>query len=265
MARTTRLSAEDNLPITEDQAFATFLRSDASTLDLSPLSMLPPAGQCNALTGDSHRDLEDLAVFPVRTGPLHGKDLDAGAALNLTGRGESRRVPRARGSLGSYWSSLGTDYLNLPRAPALFLEDTDFTIASAGGNEVDPFSRSWLGPARVEWINQDRFVMIERSKEATFIWGDAPHDALILVALVDVDESTAAGTVCFCTAREEAGRLTVPAEMLAHFPAASHGQVQNVSMLMTLRRRADTTPGIRGLDGLLLLSTFARVRPTDYQ
>jgi hypothetical protein len=36
-------------------------------------------------------------------------------------------------------------------------------------------------------------------------------------------------------------------------------------MLMTLRRRADTTPGIRGLDGLLLLSTFARVRPTDYQ
>jgi uncharacterized protein (TIGR03437 family) len=266
LTRTATLFGQDQRVVTEDQAYAMFVRIGASALDLSPLSMLPPAGQCNGLTGDFHADLESLASFPSMAGVLKGKELDAGAVITLNRAGKSRRVPRSRGSLGSYWSVLGVNNPSLPRAPALFFSDADYSISGLGGQDVEAFSRNWPGPGSIEWINRDRFTIIDRARSATFLWHSPVPDAIVIMAMLAVDDQTAAGAICFCTARGDAGRLIIPPEMLAHFPA-TRGTPANpgTSMLIAVRRRVETQPAIRGLDGMVLVSAFASVRRSSYR
>ena len=266
LTRTLNLFSGGQPSITEDQAHAIFMHVDPSAIDRSPLSMLPPAGQCNGLTGDYHTDLESLATVPGMAGMVDGKELDAGTAVTLSGPDGSRNVPRSRGSLGSHWTVLGVDNPKLPRAPGLFLSSTDFRIAVGGGPDVEPFQRNWAGPANVEWTNQDVFQTVARKRSAKFLWRGAPHDAMIVVAMLAVDEQTAAGAICYCTAHADTGSITVPVEMFAHFPDGTAPQtIQNSSMLMAIQRRIEIPSAIRGLDGLMLLSTFANVRRTKYQ
>ncbi|HUO30799.1 MAG TPA: hypothetical protein VMU80_16355 [Bryobacteraceae bacterium] len=266
LTRTATLFTDGQPVVTEDQTRAMFLRIDPAAIDVTPLSTLPPNAQCNGLTGDFHTELESLASFTALTGTLKGKELDVGPAITLTGAGSSRRVSRSHGSIGAYWSTVGMKNPSLPRAPALFLADTGFTIDGGGGADVGSFSRHWQGPADLEWINRADFRTIDRSRPATFLWRATAPDAFVVVAMISVDEQTDAGAICFCTARTQAGRLTVPPEMLAHFPATRRPQAnQSASMVLTIRRITDLAPAIRGLDGLALISTFASVRRTDYR
>ncbi len=253
--------------VTEDQAAAMFFRYDASASDLNLLSIFPPIGHCNAVSGDL-ADLEYLASLPLMlTGGVRAKELDAGNPLLLAGQQGTRRLYKSHGSAGSYWGSLGMDNPSISRAPPLFFGAAQSKIDVPGSADIDGFSRSWPGPAVLNWTNSDDFALLYRTRAATFVWREAPPDAVVIAAALGVDPITTAATFCFCTSRASAGRLTMPADMFTHFPNTTNQQValQNVSMLMTLRLSAGIPPAIRGLDQLRLASIFAIMRRTDYE
>lgn len=156
--------------------------------------------------------------------------LDAGPVLNLTGPNGPKPIERlnAAGVIG-YAETLGGGVpIPVPGAPQpepLYLSPGTYTINNGAGvpqGGVGPFQASLTIPAEFVWTNQD-ITSVERSQGVEVRWTGADPNLIVNIggssrAPESATQPEDAGYSFSCNAPANAGRFTVPAEVLLPLP-----------------------------------------------
>lgn len=213
--------AGQTLDITLDVGTASFTSSQASEFTFNPLTSLPPLGTCTAFSANV--DLSGVLGGQLPNVPLPTvRNLDAGAALTITGTAGTRTLPKDASS-GTYSALIGSTF-PLPGQPSqpLFLNPGAFTITGPGGADVGRFTANLTLPATANWTNRDRITTIDRSQGVTLTWsgGDPATQAATIVG-ANVDSVTNAAGVFVCLAPLAAGTFTVPSPILSVLPPSN--------------------------------------------
>ncbi len=195
-------------------------------MGFNPLFSLPPVGTCSAYAGNL--DLSSLlSGSPDVSGAsgLLGKDLDAGAAISLTGpKGNTIDLKHADSetNTGPYLGLLGGS-IPLPGVDSLppFLDAGKFTIKGPGGKDVGPFQASVTLGTPVSWTNRDQITQVDRAQDLTFKWSGGDDSKLVMLAGVGADQATQALAGFFCFVPSKSGSYTVPASVMRNLPAGS--------------------------------------------
>ena len=162
---------------------------------------------------------------------------------------------------------LGFDDPNIRRNVPLFLNYPRYTLSMPGGADVAGITRILPGIPKLEWTNRDELATVQRARGMTFEWRGVDQTALVLILAASFDRLSTAGSICYCLAEARAGRMFIPPEVLAQFPAtgSAGGPPRSGAMLIALHLQAGIPPPVRGLDLLSLISVFANVRGVDFQ
>jgi uncharacterized protein (TIGR03437 family) len=251
-----------------DEAVASFANVAADARP-SPLMLLPPPGTCAAYSGS----FQSSTMLPDSTSAalvseLGGTGLDAGGALNVTGAGGSRAIPGNPSAPGFFRARLGGREVRFgPRALAPFLDPGEYRLTVTGGRDVAAFTAQFTGPSPLEWTNRDKIDAVDRARELVLEWRGAAADRLVIAYATNIDQiSTATGTV-LCTALPAAGRLTMPAELLANLPASrkeAGGVPYNRLFLGTVPAKPQRV-GTAGLDGGAIVGLYTVGRLVDFR
>ncbi len=193
-------------------------------LGFNPLFSLPPVGTCSAYAGNL--DLSSLlSGSPDISGGsgMLGKDLDAGAAISVTGpKGNSIPMNHMNSDTnsGPYLGLLGGS-LPLPGSQSLppFLDPGSFKISGPGGKDVGPFQATVTIGAPITWTNRDQMALVDRTQPLTFKWSGGDSSKLVMLAGVGANQSTQALAGFFCFVPSTPGSYTVPASVLGNLPA----------------------------------------------
>ena len=158
--------------------------------------------------------------------------LDAGPVLNLTGPNGPKPIERLNtaGVIG-YSEQLGGGIAFPPPAPQpepLYLSPGTYTINNgAGGPQggVGPFQASLTIPAEFVWTNQD-ITSVERAQGVEVRWTGADPNLIVNISGSSTAPESAtqpenAGYSFSCNAPANAGRFTVPAEVLLLLPPST--------------------------------------------
>lgn len=202
-----------------DEASVTFAGKDSSPV-LSPLLLLPPPGSCTAYSGSFQQNtVLTESITDALVQQLEGRGLDAGPALTLMQGSDVRSISHEHGIAGFYRGHLGNSAGGRRSLP-LFLEPGEFTLSSAGGKDVGPFTVRFTGPTPFEWTNRDDIAVVDRTHALAVRWDRGRPGGVIVILATNVDQiTTAIGTV-LCAARAADGRFDVPAALLANVPAS---------------------------------------------
>lgn len=253
---------------TVDESEDVFFDRQKPRQPLAPLVMPPPLGTCTAYASSADSDAPDFTSFEqLIAGNLAGSGLNAGAELTVAGPRGSRTIPAAKASPGLYWARLGLEEAGAPRHLPLFFAPGDYRFSIPGGPGIPALSRSMEFPSPAIWRNRDQLLTIDRSAGMTFEWtGAAPGTWVALIAANTDRLSTAAGTA-FCAAAPDAGRFTIPPEMLNYVPSTPDemGRLRSVAVLVTLRVKQGTPPPIPGLDLLWLVAAHVDAQRVIYR
>lgn len=264
VSRTVALFGAGQPVITIDEGFAAFSEARQS-METNRLLLLPPAGTCTSYTALYHVDVgefESAATALANPGEAH--TLDAGVSLTISAAGDSRIVPHTGVRPGVYWTRLGFEDPSLQRNLPLFLNHPPYRVSISGGRDVPAFSGTLPGVAALDWINRDALTTIQRLHGATFEWRGVPSDALVLILASSFDSVSTAGEICYCAANASEGRMDVPGEMLAPFPATGSvpGPMRSGAALIAIRLQEENP--VPGAD-VRLVSVFVAARKTDYR
>jgi hypothetical protein len=149
----------------------------------------------------------------------------------------------------------------------LFFNIGDYAIAAPGGADIGGFVRTISSPAPFEWSNQAACAGIDRNAGAPVEWTVPSSANLILTLAIGTNSLTTAAAVCLCSSKPQDARITIPADLLAHFPPTQDlgGRPGNLMFVIALRLVPGIPPDVRGLDQLWSLSSFARGRRVVYR
>jgi uncharacterized protein (TIGR03437 family) len=219
-----------------DAAFLRF-RNAADVLSFSTGAVaggegFPSLGSCYVSPFRFDGDILN-AVFPevIETSSL--ETLSAGAALNFTSSTGSIQVPLRNDSDGPvplyrYNQIIGG---GIPGSTSLppFVAPGNITVTNgAGSSSIGPFTTSLNFPANpVTWSNQDAINNISRAQNLTVNWSGGAAGSPVIILGASVDTNTNAAGFFVCTARAEAGIMTIPSWVLSALPAS--GQVSGIS------------------------------------
>jgi len=222
MLSRTRMKAKyEDVDSVDDEAAVTFASKDDRPV-LSPLLLLPPPGTCTAYTSSFQDDVAlPNSISAALISILKSRGLDAGSKLTISSGGQSRNVNLENGVPGYYRGRLGQiGPAASRRAPPLFLEPGDLTLAGTGGKDVGAFHVHFSAPASFEWTDRDSLASITRGRTLLVRWRDPSDGHNIVILATNVDQlSTAIGT-CLCVANSSAGGFAVPAAVLANLPVS---------------------------------------------
>ncbi len=249
---------------TDDDAVAAFAEKTPGPA-ITPLLIAPPAGICTAYTGSS----ESTMTFPASLSAallnqLGDLGLNAGEALNVSLGETSRVIPATPGATGYYRAPLGSSTSH--RRP-LFLAPGTYQLTSRGGPDAGAFELAVRGPEPFQWSNRDAIAEIRRDRPLPLTWSPARPGQTMVILAMSVDPLTTARALAYCIADGGAGRFTIPAQMLAHFPATGDvaGPPYHQLMLATLTSNAAAARSIRGLDNLSAVTAFVSARVVEYR
>jgi uncharacterized protein (TIGR03437 family) len=147
--------------------------------------------------------------------PAAGQLLDAGAALYVTGPLGKVQIDRA--GQGGYEHALGGAGQGEYLAPGQYSVDN-----GTGGADVGPFQATLAIPPAVSWTNADAIGVIPRNQALNLSWsgGDASREFVAITgAALDVTNRVTGSFVC--AERVDAGKFSIPADVLSALPAAN--------------------------------------------
>jgi uncharacterized protein (TIGR03437 family) len=243
-----------------------FAQEKTGPFNFNPMFSLPPAGTCTSYTkiGEFPRG---LGFLPGMTPPT-GRALDAGA---LTISSSSATPPTQAASdiaPGMSLDSLGSAVPTIPGvANTSFLNPGSFTVAGAGGKDVNSFHGTLTMSAAPTWTNRDQLSNIARSAGFTVSWTGATAGQNVFVSGGGVDLPANATGLFFCLARPGDTSLTVPADVLANVPAA-HARLVQSRGAVYVGQWPMASPGqfsAPGLDAGLLLGTEVAGKTVAFQ
>ncbi|MEO7652973.1 MAG: hypothetical protein ABIZ80_21130 [Bryobacteraceae bacterium] len=185
-----------------ESLFADFARRDAESVAMLAQPLVSDARyfSCRLLNPVT------IATF------VFAEPFDAGDTLHLQGPEKSLEAPHP---------NLPTVYANLlppkdPRDPPFFTAGT-WTLTAPGGQTVKPFEVSRQLPPPLRWLNREALAEIDRGADLTVTWsadGYTVNDVMTVTLESASPLPVRAGAVS-CRAPASAGRLTLPASMLA--------------------------------------------------
>lgn len=201
------------------------VRAASQTPVLSRRNLVPPPGTCRSYASSYDADedpttsLASLIVPEGRVVP-EGRGLDIGAKLVLSSGSQTREIEELE-TPGDYQARLGQSGFTRRRGiPPPFLQPGQFVLRAPGGTGAGPFTTTATVPPPFEWIDRDRMVSVDRSRGLTVHWRNTAANALMIIAVKNVDQLTTAIGACLCTARAAGGQFTIPAEILANIPVS---------------------------------------------
>jgi uncharacterized protein (TIGR03437 family) len=206
LARVTLLSPLSPTPITADALSGGFTRLSSSSygqgLDLN-------YGAC--------------AIEPsVPKSTVTQTQLDAGTVINVSGPGGPRQAPLLKGSVGSFFTTLGGG-VQLPgqAAEPLYLDPGTYSLDNvSGGKDVGSFKFNLSVPPPLTWTNFTSNNTISRSTPLTVNWtGGDPGLDVILSGSSGVNATVQVSFIC--RARVSDGSITVPVSILQALPVSA--------------------------------------------
>ena len=150
-------------------------------------------------------------------------NLDAGAALTVSGPGGTKSLPKLS---GSYSATLGggTSIPGIPSTNApLYLSKGTYTVTGPGGTDVGPFTATLNIPDPLVWSNFADVNTVNRANGLPVTWtsGDPSGNVYIIGYSITGSANTSVGAEFVCIERNSAGRFTVPSAVLLSLPATS--------------------------------------------
>jgi uncharacterized protein (TIGR03437 family) len=265
-SRTRMRMKYENLDSIDDEAAVTFASKDDRPA-LSPLLLLPPPGTCTAYTS-SFQDDDALpnSLSAALISLLQGHGLDAGPQLAVSGGGQSRKIVRENGVPGYYRGRLGQAGPNVSRrAPPLFLDPGELTLAGSGGKDVGAFEVRFLAPLPFDWTDRDSLAVIDRGHPLPVHWRDPAGDRFIVILATNVDQLTTAIGTCLCIANSGAGGFTIPAVLLANVPVSRKIGGISPDQLYLSSMGAGLPLPITGLERSAVFSLYTIGRYVEYR
>lgn len=186
---------------------------------------LPPPGTCSAYT-----EAADLVGGTVLPGLLSSAvPLGIGPPFSLTG-------PKGPVTLDYPLEGYRADLLgglisNNILSNTLYLNPGSYTMTSAGGADVGPFSATFTIPQPLTWNNRDELNFVDRTQPLTISWSGGDSAQEIAVVGVGEDLPTNSSAVFKCIAAPGASSLTVPPDLLSNLPATRQNLLQSKDML----------------------------------
>jgi uncharacterized protein (TIGR03437 family) len=267
VSRTVTAFAAGQPALTDDDAFGAFFENQQE-IETNRILLLPPAGTCTLYSALYQVDLgEFVSVAAAIANPGAARTLDAGEWFKISAGDNSRTVPLSRGPGSRFWERLGFDDPSRRRNLPLFLDKPQYAIATAGGSAVPSFSRLLAGLPALDWTNRDELSAIRRDRGLTFQWRGEDSSDLVLLLAASFDRVSTAGYICYCAAKPETGKMSLPTEMLKQFPATGHagGPLRSGALLLAARLKPGIPPPASGLEILSLVSAFVQARRIDFE
>jgi uncharacterized protein (TIGR03437 family) len=206
-------------PRTEDEFTAGFFDIPADPTRGSPLLLLPPPGVCATWSGVLSAVMPSRdSIWAQMFSDIAVRGLDAGTAIAIRSQTVQLRVPMIIGLRGLYRRVLSAPHDGAPVRNRISLDSGRLGIAGLGGLQVGPFAISLATPTPFAVPNRPP-NSIGRGADYAITWdaGKSPGTMLIVVRAVDPKVSVVGMT--YCTARQAAGKLTIPANLIDHIPA----------------------------------------------
>ncbi len=199
---------------------------------------LPPRNSCTYYT-----NMNQINAVMVGGMPSTGSSsLDAGKTITLTGPKGAKgfSYSDASAQVSPYFSLLGASgsIANTGLSSSgPFLDPGSYTVSGTGGKDVGPFSFPITVGSGATWTNRDQITSINRSQPLTITWsGGNPSNQVGVIMGIgsNPSNSTSAGFACLVTFDQQS--FTVPASILANFPAttgSTSGGVQGGLLFLT--------------------------------
>ncbi|MEO8027347.1 MAG: hypothetical protein ABI823_12780 [Bryobacteraceae bacterium] len=251
-----------------DEAIVAFAAKDKEPV-LAPLLLLPPAGTCTAYWS-SFQSVSILPDSPTAAlvSDLGGRGLDAGPRVTIRHGSQSRNAPRDPAAPGFFRVRLGSNDRRGGRAafPPL-LEPGLNSITGYGGSDVGPFAIQRASPPEFAWTGRDALNVVDRGRDLTVHWSGVSADRLMLVVATNVDQITTANGICLCAAAGSAGKMTIPAALLANLPASKDmpGIPYDQLVLVSIPAKAGPSLPVSGLNGGGVIDLYAVGRFVDFR
>jgi uncharacterized protein (TIGR03437 family) len=162
------------------------------------------------------------------SGVIQPSVLDAGSPITVNGPdGSTEQLPK--GPSGFYSAQLAGTSGTTTLPP--YLNAGTYSVSSAGGNDVGPFSQTLTIFTPLTWTNQDSINTIPRTAGQLVTWsGGDPNSTVVIIGTSFVqgtatDGSDTVGANFVCAAADSAGQFTIPAIVLLSLPASSSQSV----------------------------------------
>ncbi|PWU07286.1 MAG: hypothetical protein C5B51_10285 [Terriglobia bacterium] len=203
-----------------DEAAAVFVETQRET-PIAPLLLTPPEGTCSFFAGSYQLGLAvPRSLSAALIDSLGGRGLETGQELTVGGVAGTRTIRSASGTPGFFLGKLGGDAPPPPARPP-FLEPGSFQLSSRGGPELPGFTVAVPGPPALEWINREKLDVVDRRRPLPIEWRTADSGSRVVIVAMNVDPTSTAFGMCYCSAAATARHFSVPAWALANLPAST--------------------------------------------
>jgi uncharacterized protein (TIGR03437 family) len=190
-----------------------------------PFPPLPPFGSCSVVTRrinlyQVYTEARQPSSWTAIPEPAPGNlGLDAGPSVSVAGAAGIKMLRRAARKRDFYDALLGGEvpFTEVRRTP-LYLQPGAYTVTSAGGQDIGPFSARVEAQRPIEWRNRDRLAEVHRSAGVTVEWKEASRKDAVLIAAASSDHISGDSAVCVCMAYAKDGRFTIPPISLGNLP-----------------------------------------------
>jgi len=252
LSRTVRRPAEAPQDRMEDEVIAGFSDVPPGKTRASPLLAMPPVGTCAAYTTVLTADTQlGNSVWNLLFGEIPGKELDAGASIDVRSQSVQLKVPVVAGVTGLYRRNLSATIGRVPPRNRVSLDSGRIMIAGTGGAQVGPFSVALPAPVAFGAPNPLANPAV-RSGPVTVEWAGGHSEGSVAIILFGADANLNVAGMTYCTAPMAAGRFTIPAGLLAQLPAGRGDLVLASWWGQTI------SPPPPGIARVMAISAFAR-------
>ncbi len=202
--------------------------------------------------------------------PVLPKFLDAGAAINVSGAGGQKPLPRA--TTGPYISYSGL--LGAPTVGGIgggggagYLDPGTFSISGPGGPDVGAFTGSLAIPASLNWTNFAAITDVTRASGQQVTWtGGDPNGSVVIVGTSSSGTDTnAVGASYNCYAKGSDGSFTIPAQVLLAMPVSVTVQGVPTGTMAVGNVSAPKSFSATGLDAGYLFYTNISLKTLNYR
>ncbi len=234
-----RSSTLFSVPVGVGQTFESFTESGSASfwefdtyqlLRTQSLIRVSTIGACNVvqISGPSGQFVDP--VLPTQ--------LDAGAALTISGPNGTRTMERGEFGYSGLFSS--PTIPGLPEIPGLpqkegsgrvaqatgptYLVEGDYTVTGPGGADVGPFTANISLPERLIWTNRESITTVNRAQGQQVTWSGGDLDGFVQISgssttFID-DPANPFGAYFFCRAAAAPGSFFLSPAVLQALPVS---------------------------------------------
>ena len=253
-----------------DYAVASFGKQQSGQRPFPPF---PPFGSCTLVTLSINlrqlfseaRQPDSWTAIPKPTPGNLG--LDAGPSISIAGTAGLKVLRGAARERGLYDALLGGEvpFTQVQRTP-LYLQPGAYTLTSAGGQDIGPFTARVEARRAIGWRNRGRLAEVRRSAGVTVEWKEASRKDAVLIVAASSDHNSGDSAFCVCLAYAKDRRFTIPPISLGNLPPTADDDPDPSFLLLSeLPLEPPVRIEARGLDAAFAAFVSANARLVKFR